>query len=833
MRKLKLVTKVFLFFLITQTVIAQTENADADLISAYEDYTEMDREIVYAHLNKTIFIKGESIGIKAYVFDKSTKQLSSQTSNLYCTISDDTGKIIKKQLVMVNKGTAVSDFEIDSSYTSGNYTIKAYTNWMKNFSEDNLFTEKIRIIDPAVEQHMVSNTELLKIDAQFLPEGGHLLVDVENTIGVVIKNKEGLGLPNARGEIVDQDGVVVTNFKVNQFGIGKCLLKPKVNTIYTAVFKFNDQEHSVLIENIETVGVGMTVVGIRDKVALTLKTNPSTLQNIKDGIFKLAIHNGQELKETLFKFGDKTEIVKLISSQDLFNGMNIFTLFDSNNNPLIERLYFNYEGFNFATSEEERVTVANDSVTIVLPYKIEDKSLANNFSVSVLPSGTNSFHHQNISSYILLQPYLKGYVEQANYYFTDISARKKFELDNLLITQGWSSYDWNEIFNNPPEYAYDFENGISYTLNSPQKVDKQLMIYPTLNHATKFVSLSKDNSSYTASSLFPVEKENVKIKQIDENGKVSKPSLNIQFDPFKIPEMDSEITPLVIQTLNGYPITTEVSMNDVLKTVEELDEVIINKKKGYTKIEKLQNRSLGKVEAIDDEIVRRYRTLVRYLRDKGFTVADTPTKFEIYTNSTNSLRHRAALNTEESSASAVADYNPNGQAVHLQKSSKSLTQHMTFDQESSTSPIVYLDGMVLQQDLTILKTLTMDQIEWIEVNKSGVGGGMRSGGAGLIRIKTKPFAKVKLDTKDVYGVYEIPLKFAVAKQFYVPEYKSYETDFFNKFGVIDWIPNLNLNEEGQLEFKIANKQLKEFKVFVEGVASNNTFISEVKSIKLN
>jgi hypothetical protein len=522
--------------------------------------------------------------------------------------------------------------------------------------------------------------------------------------------------------------------------------------------------------------------------------------------------------------------MKVIANQDLFTGLNIFTIFDTNNNPVLERLYFNYNGLNIKISELEKVNATTDSITVSLPFSNNESEKINSFSVSVLPKDTNSFSHQNIISQLFLQPYIKGYIEQARYYFTEITPKKQFELDNLLITQGWSSYDWDAIFNTPPEYDYDYENGISFTINSNGKTNKQYMIYPTLNQSTTFINLTKENASYTAAGLFPVEDESIRIREIS-TGNVKKPNLYVQFDPIKIPNVDSNIRPLDIYPFLGKPPYFDKSSLDIIKEIEKLDEVIINKKKDYTSIEKLQNRSLGRVEAIDEALIKRYRTLIRYLRDKGFTVADTPTKFEIYTNSVNSTRHRSAINTLETDAITLEAYDPNGQALHL-RDNPEVDEHASFDQESSTIPIVYLDGIILQQDLTLLRNLTMDQIEYVEVNKSGAGGGMRSGGAGLIRIKTRPSANINAGAKEVYDSFEIPLKFSVAKKFYIPEYKSYDTDFFKEFGVIDWIPNLNLNKDGNLEFKISNKKLNEFKIVVEGVFSNG-FISEVKTIKLN
>jgi hypothetical protein len=805
-------------------VSGQNQNAEVDLISSYLEYTEMDRELVYAHLNKSVYIKGETIGIKAYVLDKYTKELVQQSANLYGTISDEKGKVVERKLFMITNGIAIGDFDIEEVYTSGYYTIKLYTNWMRNFDEQSLFVETIRIIDPEVEKQMISEADLSKVDAQFLPEGGHLLLDVENTLGVIIKNNQGLGLPYVEGEITNQDGVVVTNFKANQFGIGKCVLTPKKGNTYQAKFVYADITHSIDIINVTPKGIAMRLTALRDKIALTLNTNDATFENISQDLYKLAIHNGKDLKEISFKFGETTEVVKVISNDDLFSGINIFTIFNANNNPLIERLYFNYDGLSLQTSGEQTTSIKNDSITITLPYKMDGSSNLNTVSVSVLPSGTNAFHHQNITSYMLLQPYVKGYIEQAHYYFTDITPKKQFELDNLLITQGWSSYNWDTVFKNPPEYNFDNENGISYTINSTEKGEKQLMIYPSLNHKTKLIGLTKENSSYTASGLFPLEDEMIRIREIGDD-KVSKPKLYIQFDPIKIPEIESKITPLISAVVNAEAPYSDISTTNILKKVEQLDEVIIATKKGDTEIEKIKNRSLGNVEAMDETLVRRYRTLVRYLRDKGWTVADTPGKFEIYNNQMSGIRDRA-VEVDQTTFVTVDNPRPTDRPI-----TPDLDDHTIYMQNSATIPIVYLDGMILHEDLTILRDLTLDQIEWIEVNKSGVGGGMRSGGAGLIRIKTKPQSNVKVSSL-VYESYEIPLKFSVAKKFYIPEYVSYESEFFNRFGVIDWFPNLKFNDNGTLEFKIAHRQLKDCKVVVEGIV-NNSFVSEVKTIKLN
>lgn len=825
MKKAKLILPMLAVLLCSQLQYAQDHNTDTDLLSSYEDYVELDRELVYAHLNKSIYVKGEIIGVKAYVLDKYTKRLANQATNLYCTISDASGKAIESKLLMIENGTAVGDFEIDDAYTSGNYSVKLYTNWMRNFNEQNLFIETIRIIDTDAGKQITTEANPKQIDAQFLPEGGHLLADVENTIGVVIKNEKGLGLSYVEGEIVDQEGVVVTNFKVNHLGVGKCLLSPESGQQYTAKFKIEDKVHVIAIKNLKTNGIALSVVPLKGKVALTLKTNAATLQNINEKLYKLAIHNGQELKVIDFKFDQKATILKVIAHSDLFSGINIFTVFDANNNPLLERLYFNHEGVTIVSSQNDTTTVSNDTIAITLPYDAKYATSLNSFSVSVLPKDTNGLHHQNIASYTLLQPYVRGYIEQAQYYFTELTPKKQFELDNLLITQGWSSYDWNTIFNNPPDYDYDYENGISYTLNSPEKGDKQLMIYPSLYHSTKLISLTKDNASYTASGLFPLDDEAIRIREIG-SAKGTKPNLYIQFDPIKIPNLDANIQPIEPSPMDNASSGVDLSTSNIIKKAEQLDEVVIHKKRAYTEIEKLKNRSLGNVEAIDEVLVKRYRTLIRYLRDKGWSVSDKQGNLEIYNNQMAGLNNRAVEVDKTTFETVNTD-----QPVDRPRD-RTLDDHSLFVQNAQSIPLVYLDGVALHEDLTILRNLTLDQIEWVETNKSGVGGGMRAGSAGLIRIKTRPASTINAVSSIAYGTYDIPLKFSAAKKFYIPEYVSYDNAFFNTFGVIDWFPNIKLDEAGQLKFKISKNQLKAFKVVIEGIV-NNAFVSEVKTITLN
>ena len=61
-------------------------------------------------------------------------------------------------------------------------------------------------------------------------------------------------------------------------------------------------------------------------------------------------------------------------------------------------------------------------------------------------------------------PFIKG--------FKNINRKKLNELDLLLLTQGWSKYDWNNIFKKPPINNFEFENGIDVTVNLNNSLKK-------------------------------------------------------------------------------------------------------------------------------------------------------------------------------------------------------------------------------------------------------------------------------------------------------------------------------------------------------------------------
>ena len=179
---------VLLFLLSTFFSFAQEKLAS----EAYVEYFNTPREALYIHTNKTTFLPGEEIWFKVYTYDRKSQLSSKATTNIHLGIFDKDGKQIDQKLVLAQSGFAHGNIAIDSTFSSGDYFLKVSTNWMKNFKEDDSFIKQIKIINPQFEEE-VDQVSAKEYDIQFLPEGGYLLADVKNIVGVKAIDDTGKG----------------------------------------------------------------------------------------------------------------------------------------------------------------------------------------------------------------------------------------------------------------------------------------------------------------------------------------------------------------------------------------------------------------------------------------------------------------------------------------------------------------------------------------------------------------------------------------------------------------------------------------------------------------
>jgi TonB-dependent SusC/RagA subfamily outer membrane receptor len=159
--KFKIVAIIFIIPLFCLGFIRLT-NAEDPFISSLRNFIESfykkkPWEKVYLHIDKTLYKPGEDVWFKVYATDAANTP-SAQSDVVYVDLINPKGNIEKSLSLQLIQGVCFGNFTIDESFSGGIYTIKAYTNWMKNFGTDYIFSKEIQV------QKVVYPRLLAKID---------------------------------------------------------------------------------------------------------------------------------------------------------------------------------------------------------------------------------------------------------------------------------------------------------------------------------------------------------------------------------------------------------------------------------------------------------------------------------------------------------------------------------------------------------------------------------------------------------------------------------------------------------------------------------------------
>jgi len=184
------------------------------------------REKTYLHIDKTTYNAGEDLWFKAYLVDASTHRPDAASKIVYVDLIDPDNKIIASRIIKINDGCGDGDFKLAADLITGEYIVRAYTRFMQNFDEAWFFRKKIvvrssrsnRIANQDSTQNIVKdgNTDhamtIPKPDVQFFPEGGYLVDDLLNQVGIKAVDSDGKGV-DISGIIADNTGEQVKDFK--------------------------------------------------------------------------------------------------------------------------------------------------------------------------------------------------------------------------------------------------------------------------------------------------------------------------------------------------------------------------------------------------------------------------------------------------------------------------------------------------------------------------------------------------------------------------------------------------------------------------------------------
>ncbi len=114
-----------------------------------KDEVNLDRlqEKVYLHTDKTYYNQGDVVWFKGYMKYNYPEILDSLSAVLYVDLISPDHKVLQSKLFSIDSGRVVGDLALPTTLAPGNYCLRAYTNWMRNYSEKDFFMKALPVIN--------------------------------------------------------------------------------------------------------------------------------------------------------------------------------------------------------------------------------------------------------------------------------------------------------------------------------------------------------------------------------------------------------------------------------------------------------------------------------------------------------------------------------------------------------------------------------------------------------------------------------------------------------------------------------------------------------------
>ncbi len=103
-------------------------------------------EKLYLQFDKPYYAPGDTVWFKAWLFNAAAFTPSGKSGILYVDIANDSNKVVKQYKLPVVSGLSWGNIWLDErEFSPGFYTIRAYTNWMRNFGGDGFFYKSFSV----------------------------------------------------------------------------------------------------------------------------------------------------------------------------------------------------------------------------------------------------------------------------------------------------------------------------------------------------------------------------------------------------------------------------------------------------------------------------------------------------------------------------------------------------------------------------------------------------------------------------------------------------------------------------------------------------------------
>lgn len=380
-------------------------------------------------------------------------------------------------------------------------------------------------------------------------------------------------------------------------------------------------------------------------------------------------------------------------------------------------------------------------------------------------------------------------------------------MDLLLLTQGWSRYNWHEIINGKFQTTYSPVDGLNlYGFLNEKLKRESILIHKSIVHAPTEINLSPDQNKFLVTNFYPIIGENIFFSKKDSHGKISKLNMyarlsnnyflkdEIDITNYKKSYIFNRSNSITYGGDNDFELP-ELSADEKLIA---LDNVTVTEQ---SKLEKDARNNLrvprylaNKITVVDKELASTFNTVADLLRSKGYEIRED---LQAYDGGSNEFISRFRIKSRR------------GGGVNM-----------------------FLDD-VLQPNLDVFYNMPLTQVESFYVDRISRYMGTKAGHKETVYIFLRHGEELNLTpgqdfiSKNSFK-FKVDKGFEKQKEFYNPRFKSFTDSAFENFGLIHWEPLIWIDQNNNYKFKIPNYGYKRLKLMIEGMGEDGSLYSDVK-----
>lgn len=683
----------------------------------------------------------------------------------------------------LNKGTAKTDAKGDVKINIKNTKPDAPKNGIINSS---LVIAERTIVNKVIPISNASND----IDVQFFPESGDLVNNIRSKVAFKAMGKDGLGKAIS-GVVKTTNGDVVARINSKNKGMGYFSITPVAGINFIAKIDFADGSFKEFeLPKAKENGAVLSLLSIsKDSIMVKVLGNiPDEQQN--DNYTVIVQSSGNLIYSIKSKLSSKGGFLMKLPKSAFPAGISQFTLFDKNMQPIAERVAF----FNNAnayldvdiTADKENYKPRENVNLLVKAKNPQSKNSLGTFSIAVIDESkvpVKEEEEHTIFSELLLNSDLKGFIEDPNYYFTNVDDKKAEDLDILMLTHGWRRFKWQNIINNiQPNYLYQPEKTLALrgrVTNNKKPVPNADLIIFTSKAGGIMQAKANANGQFNLDSLVFPDSTKFVIQARSEKGR-----------KFVEIEMDDKLP-------DAIPPNQQSNLNSNINS-----SMIAYLKNSKTQYEELLKYGLVSRSILLDEvkIVEQKKAIENSSNLNGAGFADRVIKED-------ELQNAPTLEFALQGKVAGLMFR-DGEAYFMRNGGNIPVQ-------------IILDGMYVESDF--LNSISPQDVESVEILKNishtAIYGSR--GGGGVIVINTKRGSGGGFSNSYSPGIIaHSPLGLFVTKEFYMPAYDKPETNnnMADLRTTVYWNPAVITDSTGTAKVKFFNADGKgKHRVVIEGI----------------